>query len=82
MTTRYRIDRAGLDAFIAEQVDVIEQTPLPADLALILEGPETGPDAAAAVWLAAGLASQVGLVLLSEPERFVDHAPALRVALR
>ncbi len=68
----YRIERTALQAFVARQVLLIESTPLPSDvLGLLRDGDDLGADEAQAVWLGAGLATQIGLALLNEPERFV-----------
>ena len=78
----YTIDRPALDRFIAEQVDLIEQTPMPDDLRDVLPTDADDLTAAelAAIWLGAGLASQVGLAILEAPERFIQHAPRTATA--
>ncbi len=74
----YRIDRPALDEFVRRQADLVESTPLPADLAdlLALDAEDLTPDDLRAVWLGAGLATQIGLALMEAPERFVTHRPA------
>lgn len=80
----YRIDRSALDAFIARQVDLVESTPLPSDVAQLItnaaDSPEMTPHELGAVWLGAGLATQVGLALVEAPERFINHVPDLTAA--
>lgn len=70
---RYRIDRAALDDFLARQVDIVERTPVPDEVAQLVAGEDEtlSADELRAVWLGAGLATHVGLVLLEEPERFI-----------
>jgi hypothetical protein len=68
----YRIERASLRSFVERQIVLIESTPMPPDLVRLLrDEDDLDTDAARAVWLGAGLATQIGLVLLNEPERFV-----------
>jgi hypothetical protein len=73
----YRIDRTALAAFVDAQADRVEATPLPDDL--VVAFPQTDEDLAGedlrAVWLGAGLATQIGLALLEAPERFVTRRP-------
>ena len=73
----YIINRAALDDFIAQQVQLVEGTPLPADLRTVLpeQADDLTPDELHAVWLGAGVATQIGLRLLESPERFIDHQP-------
>lgn len=75
----YRIARAALLAFVDRQISLVESTPPPAELELAVDGRARAPDEAQAVWLGAGLATQIGLALLDEPERFVvDSEEAAR----
>ena len=68
----YRIERAALQAFVERQVLLIESMPVPPDLVgLLQDEDDLGADQVHAVWLGAGLATQVGLALVNEPERFV-----------
>ena len=68
----YRIERVALQAFVERQVLLIESTPVPPDLVgLLRDEDDLGADQVQAVWLGAGLATQVGLALVNEPERFV-----------
>jgi hypothetical protein len=76
----HRICRHALHAFVQEAVDRIEATPMPADMA---EMPGAGGVPVRewhAVWLAAGIATQIGDVLLEEPELFVEEVPAWPLA--
>ena len=74
----YAIDRDALRTFVDRQVALVEATPLPDDLgaAVAADAALTAGDLRA-VWLAAGLATQIGLVLLDAPERFVRATPAV-----
>jgi hypothetical protein len=69
----YQINRAALDDFLACQVDIVEQTPVPDEGAQIIAGEDEtlSADELRAVWLGAGLATHVGLALLEQPERFI-----------
>jgi hypothetical protein len=67
----YRIERVALHAFVDRQLLLIESTPVPVDLAAVVGDEELGDDEMVAVWLGAGVATQIGLALLNEPERFV-----------
>ncbi len=71
----YTINHPALDRFISDQVTLVESTPMPGDLHDVL--PEQADDLTAdelgAVWLGAGLATQIGLALLEPPERFIEH---------
>jgi hypothetical protein len=81
----YRIDRQALHHFVDQQVTLIESTPLPGDIRAIVPAVELDDRDLGCVWLSAGLATQVGLVLLDEPQRFVELAPGvedLDLALR
>ncbi len=75
----YLIDRPALDDFIARQVDLVESTLVPADVVDLVSTTGSGEgltaDELQAVWLGAGLATQVGLALLEQPERFIAAAP-------
>lgn len=66
----YEIDEPRLTSFVAEQVRLIAGTPLPGGLADELRRAGAELDLAA-VWLGAGLATQIGLALLEHPEAFV-----------
>ena len=76
----YRIDRIALADFVARQVDAIEAIPAPAELVSLGFAEEADgltADELRAVWLGAGLAAQVGLALLEQPERFITAAPTV-----
>ncbi len=71
----YRIDRIALDEFIARQVELVESIEIPKLLADVVElrlrHESVARDEVRALWLGAGLATQVGLAILEEPERFI-----------
>jgi len=67
----YHIARAALHDFVDRQLTLVESTPLPTDVRDLVADEDLGDDELAAVWLAAGLATQVGLAVLDGPERFV-----------
>lgn len=75
----YYIDRAALDDFLARQVELVESTPVPADLAALTSdgciGDGLTADELQAVWLAAGLAALVGTAITEQPERFLAQRP-------
>ena len=74
----YTINRPKLDDFIARQVALVESTPLPDDLRQVLpaDGDDLGPEELHAVWLGAGIATQIGLALMESPERFISDRRA------
>ncbi len=74
----YQINRAALDDFLARQVDIVERTPVPDDVAQLVAGEDEtlSADELRAVWLGAGLATRVGLALMEEPERFIRATAA------
>lgn len=82
----YLIDTPRLVAFVEEQSRLIAGIPMPDDLADVCRGPAMEHDLTAdelvAVWLAAGLATQVGLALVERPERFILHTAAHAEAAR
>jgi hypothetical protein len=69
----YQINRAALDDFLARQVDIVERTPIPDEVAQLVaaEDETLSADELRAVWLGAGLATHVGLALVEQPERFI-----------
>lgn len=75
----YSIDRAALDDFLARQVELVEATPIPGDLAALMSDGQVGegltPDELQAVWLAAGLAALIGMTITEQPERFLTRLP-------
>jgi hypothetical protein len=72
----YRIDRDALAEFISRQVAEIEAASIPKLLADVVElrlrHESVSSDEVQALWLGAGLATQVGLAIFEEPERFVS----------
>lgn len=74
----YRIDRDALADFISRQVAQIEAVSIPKLLADVVElrlrHEAVSRDEVAALWLGAGLATHVGLVIFEEPERFITVA--------
>lgn len=80
----YTINRSALQEFVSRQAALVEATPLPADLATLapLDGVELGADELHAVWLGAGLATQIGLALMEAPERFINEPTTTRTATR
>jgi hypothetical protein len=84
----YRIDREALAAFIARQIDLVEAGSIPKLLADVVElrlrHETVSQDEVRALWLGAGLATHVGLVIFEESERFItagDPSPATAAAL-
>lgn len=70
----YRIATDRLVAFVEEQARLVEATPMPPDLVEVV--PDDMPDdELPGVWLAAGLASQIGIALVDDPGRFVERVP-------
>jgi hypothetical protein len=74
---RTRIDRKGLTEFVAREVEVVEAGWTPESLADLGE-PGLRHEAVSreelwALWLAAGLATHVGLAIFEEPERFLTR---------
>jgi hypothetical protein len=72
----YEIARCALYRFVERQVAMIEATPLPADIREVAGAHDLSDDELQGVWLGAGLATQVGLVLVDTPERFVTKGPS------
>jgi hypothetical protein len=68
-----RVDRAALHAFIDEQADLIERTPVPDD---VLTPEELFPAALdpERLWRVAGIATLIGLSIYEDADRFA--APA------
>jgi hypothetical protein len=58
-----RVNREALHAFVDEQADLIERTPVPDDVLT----PER-------LWRIAGIATLIGLAIYEDAERFVDPA--------
>jgi hypothetical protein len=74
----YRIDRQALAEFVAEQVALVEAVPLPEAVREVMGvrvvHERSHPQEVRALWLAAGLATHVGLAIFEQPERFVVAA--------
>jgi hypothetical protein len=84
----YGIDLAALVDFVTSQVEKIEAAAV-ADqysgiAATTVPGESTSADELRVLWLAAGLATHVGLAIFREPERFIatpTPSPASPAAL-
>ena len=72
MTT---IRRDLLHSFIDSQLDRVLATPVPPDLAALAASERFDVDEARALWVGAGIASQIGLALAFDPGRFVEPWP-------
>jgi hypothetical protein len=69
------IQRDALHAFIDRQLDKVESTPIPPEL-MGRCGPDgLQPDEMRALWLGAGIASQIGMVLVLDPGTYVEPWP-------
>ena len=84
----FRIDRDALAAFVARQVDLVEEGAIPSLLAQVVElrlrHERVSRDEVRALWLGAGLATHVGLAIFEEPERFItsgEPSPATPAAV-
>lgn len=85
---RYEIDVDALVDFVASQVEKIEAATVAEQYsglaALTVPGESTSADELRVLWLAAGLATHVGLAIFREPERFITSptpSPANPAAL-
>jgi hypothetical protein len=69
-----RVDRPALHAFVDEQADLIERTPVPDDVLT----PDLFPAAldTERLWRVAGIATLIGLAVYEDAERFIAYAPA------
>ena len=80
----YRIDRGALAEFLAEQVALVEAVPLPHAVGELLGArvayDRSHPQEVRGLWLAAGLATHVGLAIFEQPERFVVAAASEALA--
>jgi hypothetical protein len=65
-----RVDRSALHAFVDEQADLIERTPVPDD---VLTPEDLFPAALdpERLWRVAGIATLIGLAVYEDAERFV-----------
>lgn len=84
-STTPRIDREALAAMIDRACLTIESTPIPAELRATGDGEGFDDAEVLALWIGAGLASQVGMALALDPSPYVigfppkndaDYAPA------
>jgi hypothetical protein len=78
---RYEIDLDALVDFVTSQVEKIEAAAVAEQYsglaAPTVPGERTNADELRALWLAAGLATHVGLAIFREPERFItSHTPS------
>lgn len=74
----FQIARHALHRFLDQQIALIESTPLPPEVRKLVPRADLADSDLGCVWLAAGLASQIGLVLLDEPQRFIEPSPAAK----
>jgi len=72
MTT---IKRDALHAFIDRQLFRVESTPVPPELREVEEREGLSADQVQALWLGAGIASQIGMALALDPSAFVEPWP-------
>lgn len=75
----YLISIEPLVAWVREQAQLVADTPMPDDLADVCRAAPLGPhdlsgDELRAVWLAAGIATQIGLRVVEHPEQWIDLA--------
>ena len=68
--------RDHLHQFVDHQLDRVLATPVPADMAALGASERFSPDEVRALWLAAGIASQIGMALALDPSPFVEPWPA------
>ena len=70
-----RVDRIALHAFVDEQADLIERTPVPDDVLSPddLFPAEIDPER---LWRMAGVATLIGLAVYEDAERFIAPPPA------
>ena len=69
------IKRDALHAFIDRQLFLVESTPVPEGLQPFSDSQRLTPDEIHALWIGAGIASQIGMALAIEPDRFVEPWP-------
>lgn len=70
------IQRDALHAFIERQLVHVESTPVPVELRPAVEDGSMTADEVHALWIGAGIASQIGMSLALDPSRFVEPWPA------
>lgn len=79
MTETPRINREALHAWIESRCDLIESTPVPRELMGDALGDPDATEMSAndiyALWVGAGLASQVGMSLALDPSAWLTHWP-------
>jgi hypothetical protein len=71
------IKRDALHAFIDRQLFLVESTPVPGDVPHVVDGRPIDDDEVHALWIGAGIATQIGLELLHAPHRFVEPWPVV-----
>lgn len=69
------IQRDALHAFVDRQLFRIESTPPPPDLRALERKAGLTVEEVRAVWIGAGIASQIGMALALDPSRFVTGWP-------
>ena len=69
------IKRDALHAFVDRQLFKVESTPVPPDMAQLGHREALTVEEVQALWIGAGIASQIGMALALEPQRFVDPWP-------
>jgi len=74
-STTPRIDRDALAAMIERACLTIESTPIPAELRASGDGGGFNDAEVLALWIGAGLASQVGMALALDPSPYVIGFP-------
>jgi hypothetical protein len=67
----YEIDQSALVAFVERQIATIMATEMPPDIAAVVSDSSLSREDLQAVWLGAGIATQIGLALLEYPDQFV-----------
>ena len=75
------IQRDHLHQFVDRELDRVLATPLPPELAALGAAESYSPDEVRALWVGAGIASQIGLALMLDPGAFVEPWPSERVAV-
>jgi len=74
-----RINREALHAWIEGRCNLIESTPVPHDMMEEVLGDDDSAGMSAndilALWVGAGLASQVGMSLALDPSQWLTHWP-------
>jgi hypothetical protein len=78
---RHEIDLDALVDFVTSQVEKIEAAAVAEQYSGLADptvlGERTGADELRVLWLAAGLATHIGLTIFREPDRFISpHTPS------